>query len=83
MRSKLIYKLILMMIITNENHFLWSLMMALSISWLLQSQYIPKSEKYYHTSMLQEVYHKVVDKIKAMIQPENTSHSFSYITDCW
>lgn len=58
------------MIITNNIHLLWSPMLALSISWLQQSQYTPKSGKYYRTSMLQED-HKDVDKTKAMIQPEN------------
>lgn len=46
-------------------------------------QYSLKSEKYYHTKMLPEVHHKVVEKVKDLIQPENADHALPFTTDCW
>lgn len=48
-----------------------------------EPRYALKSEKYYRTEKLQEVYHKIVDKIKALIQPENAGYFLSFTTDCW
>uniref|UniRef100_A0A3P8RUH3 BED-type domain-containing protein n=1 Tax=Amphiprion percula TaxID=161767 RepID=A0A3P8RUH3_AMPPE len=83
-RSRLMDKLILEMIATDNQPF--SMVSDVGFKRLMaaaEPRYSLKSEKYYRTEKLQEVYHKVVDKIKAMIQPENAGYSLSFTTDCW
>ncbi|XP_035282910.1 zinc finger BED domain-containing protein 4-like [Anguilla anguilla] len=48
-----------------------------------EPRYTLKSEKYYRTEMMEGIHHKVVEKIKALVQPENAGHSLSFTTDCW
>uniref|UniRef100_A0A672YBA6 BED-type domain-containing protein n=1 Tax=Sphaeramia orbicularis TaxID=375764 RepID=A0A672YBA6_9TELE len=83
-RSKLMDKLIIEMIVTDNQPF--SVVSDVGFKHLMaaaEPRYALKSERYYQTKKLQEVHHKVVDKIKAMIQPENAGYSLSFTTDCW
>ncbi len=48
-----------------------------------EPRYALKSEKYYRTEKLPDIYERVVSKIKTLIQPENAGFSLSFTTDCW
>ena len=83
-RSKLIDKLITEMIITDNQPF--TVVSDIGFKRLMGAaapQYSLKSEKYYRTGMLPEVHHKVVKKVKALIQPEIAGHALSFTRDCW
>ncbi|XP_056144388.1 zinc finger BED domain-containing protein 4-like [Lampris incognitus] len=83
-RSKLMDKLVLEMIVTDNQPF--SVVSDVGFKRLMaaaEPRYALKSDKYYRTEKLQEVHHKIVDKIKALIQPENAGYFLSFTTDCW
>ena len=83
-RSKMLDKLITEMIITDNQPF--TVVSDVGFKRFMGAaapQYSLKSEKYYRTEMLPEVYNKVVEKVKALIQPENAGHALSFTTDCW
>ncbi|XP_053170463.1 zinc finger BED domain-containing protein 4-like [Scomber japonicus] len=83
-RSKLMDKLIIEMIVTDNQPF--TMVSDVGFKHLMaaaEPRYALKSEKYYRTEKLQEVYHKIVDQIKALIQPENAGYFLSFTTDCW
>ncbi|XP_029966352.1 zinc finger BED domain-containing protein 4-like [Salarias fasciatus] len=83
-RSKLIDKLITEMIITDNQPF--TVVSDIGFKRLIgvaAPQYSLKNEKYYRTEMLPEVHHKVVEKVKALINPENAGNALSFTTDCW
>jgi len=48
-----------------------------------EPRYAIKSEKYYRTEKLPEIYERVGSKIKTLIQPENAGFSLSFTTDSW
>ncbi|GLD69010.1 zinc finger BED domain-containing protein 4-like protein [Lates japonicus] len=82
--SKLMDKLVIEMIVTDNQPF--TVVSDVGFKRLMaaaEPRYALKSDKYYRSEKLQEVHHKVVDKIKALIQPENAGYSLSFTTDCW
>ncbi|KAK1901868.1 Zinc finger BED domain containing protein 4 [Dissostichus eleginoides] len=83
-RSIQMDKLITEMIVTDNRPF--TLVSDVGFKRLMapaEPRYALKNEKYYRTVKLYDVHHKVVEKIKALIQPENAGHSLSFTTDCW
>ena len=48
-----------------------------------EPRYSFKSEKYYRTEMLEQVYSKVQEKIKVLIAKENAGDKMAFTTDCW
>ncbi|XP_056138846.1 zinc finger BED domain-containing protein 4-like [Lampris incognitus] len=82
--SKLMDKLVLEMIVTDNQPF--SVVSDVGFKRLMaaaEPRHALKSDKYYRIEKLQEVHHKIVDKIKALIQPENAGYFLSFTTDCW
>nr|XP_033940878.1 zinc finger BED domain-containing protein 4-like [Pseudochaenichthys georgianus] len=83
-RSILMDKLITEMIVTDNQPF--TLVSDVGFKRLMaaaEPRYALKNVKYYRTVKLYDVHHKVVEKIEALIQPENAGHSLSFTTDCW
>ncbi|XP_051800344.1 zinc finger BED domain-containing protein 4-like [Acanthochromis polyacanthus] len=83
-RSKLMDRLILEMIVTDNQPF--TVVSDVGFKRLMaaaEPRYALKSDKYYRTEKLKDVHQKVVDKIKSLIKPENAGHSLSFTTDCW
>jgi hypothetical protein len=83
-RSKRMDKLVIEMIVTDNQPF--TVVSDVGFKRLMaaaEPRYALKSEKYSRTEKLQEVYHKIVDKIKVLIQPENAGYSLAFTTDCW
>ncbi|XP_040264744.1 LOW QUALITY PROTEIN: zinc finger BED domain-containing protein 4-like [Bufo bufo] len=50
---------------------------------IVEPRYTLKNEKFYRTEMLPKIHHKVVQKVKTMLQPEDAGNSLSFTTDCW
>lgn len=81
-RSKLMDKLVIEMVTNNQPFSVVSDGGFKHLMAAAEPQYALKSERY-QTEKLQDVHHKVVHKIKAMIQSENAGYSLSFTTDCW
>ncbi|XP_065130356.2 zinc finger BED domain-containing protein 4-like [Paramisgurnus dabryanus] len=48
-----------------------------------EPRYPLKSEKYFRTQLLDQIYSQVVTRIKQLISVENAGNSITFTTDCW
>ncbi|XP_030008124.1 zinc finger BED domain-containing protein 4-like [Sphaeramia orbicularis] len=83
-RSKDMDKLIMEMIATDILPY--SVVEGIGFKRLLakaEQRYQIKSEKYYCTQLMSEIYTKVVGKIKELLSEDNAGNCISFTTDCW
>nr|XP_055062621.1 zinc finger BED domain-containing protein 4-like [Misgurnus anguillicaudatus] len=45
--------------------------------------YTLKSEKFYRTEVFPSIYNRIVEKIKALLKPEEAGYYLAFTTDCW
>ncbi|XP_056100506.1 zinc finger BED domain-containing protein 4-like [Rhinichthys klamathensis goyatoka] len=48
-----------------------------------EPRYTLKSEKFYRTEMFPSIHNSIVEKVKALLKPENAGYNLAFTTDCW
>ena len=80
-RSTTTDKMILEMIATDDLPF--TIVQNIGFQRLISKRYTIKSEKFYRTKVLHQIYRQVCDKIIVMLSDENAGPAISFTTDCW